>query len=173
MSSGPPDAPDLSTAWYAVRTRSRHEKSVRDRLAGRDVEVFLPLYGRWSRWKDRRKRIESPLFPGYCFVRIPWSERLRVLEVNGVAGFVGITSRAEPLRDSEIDAIQRLVTSEYRYDPHPFLKEGMEVEVVRGPLAGVRGRLVRKDQADRLVLSVTLIQQAAALHIHPADIVPV
>ena len=51
--------------WYAVWTRSRHEKLVRDQLAKKsDVDVFLPTIGKWSRWKDRKKKIDWPLFPG-------------------------------------------------------------------------------------------------------------
>ncbi len=42
-------------AWYALRTRSRRWKVVRDQLATRGVEPFLPLVTRWRRWKDRRK----------------------------------------------------------------------------------------------------------------------
>ena len=44
--------------WYALHTRSRHEKKVRDRLLERNVETFLPLCERWNRWKDRTKRVE-------------------------------------------------------------------------------------------------------------------
>jgi transcription antitermination factor NusG len=60
-----------------------------------------------------------------------------------------------------------------KYDPHPFIAEGVEVEVVRGPLAGVRGILVRKDQKTKLVLNVQLIRQAAVVLVHPADVAPV
>jgi transcription antitermination factor NusG len=163
-----------ATRWYAVRTRSRHEKRVRDDLAGRSgVEVFLPLWARWSRWKDRTKRVEVPLFPGYCFVRMRYADRLQVLQVRGVAGLVGVSARPEPVPDAEIDAIRTLVESTLRYDPHPFLVEGMEVEVIHGPLKGVRGRLVRKDRAARLVISVNLIRQSAAVEIDAADAVPV
>ena len=159
--------------WLVLRTRSRHEKKVRDELVNRQIETFLPLYEQWSHWKDRRKRVEFPLFPGYCFVRVPAADRIRALNTPGVAGFVGFNGSAEPVPESEIDAIYRLVTTEIRYDPHPFLSEGMLVEVVRGPLTGVRGHVVRKDRSTRLVLAVTLIRQAASLEIHPADVVPV
>jgi transcription antitermination factor NusG len=164
---------DQAARWFALRTRSRHEKKVRDELLRRQIEVFLPLYERWSQWKDRRKRIEWPLFPGYCFGRFALSERFRVLEIPGVAEMVALNGRAEPIDDREIDGIRRLVATRFRYDPHPFLAAGMEVEVVRGPLAGVRGKLVRKDSSTRLVLSVSLIQQGAAVEIHPADIAPI
>src|SRR5438105_15935426 len=76
----------LETAqWYALRTRARHEMKVRDRLLERGVEVFLPLYERWSRWKDRNKQLQAALFPGYCFARFAPTERVRVLTVAGVA----------------------------------------------------------------------------------------
>jgi transcription termination/antitermination protein NusG len=159
--------------WYVLRTRSRHEKTVRDQLVRREVETFLPIAERWSHWKDRRKKVAFPLFPGYCFARFPLVDRLRVLNVVGVADLVGICGRPEAVPDAEIEAIQRLASTTLQYDPHPFLAEGMDVEVVRGPLAGVRGKLLRKDRVTRLVLSVTLIRQAAVVEIHPADVVHV
>jgi transcription termination/antitermination protein NusG len=159
--------------WYVIRTRSRHEKTVRDQLTGRAVEAFLPVVERWSRWKDRRKKVAFPLFPGYCFARFPLVERVRILNLVGVADLVGIAGRPEPVPDPEIEAIQRLARTTLQYDPHPFLVEGMDVEVVGGPLAGVRGKLLRKDRETRLVLAVTLIRQAAVVEIHPADVVHV
>ncbi len=158
--------------WFALRTRARHEKKVRDEVLRAGLEAFLPLWERWSQWKDRRRLVEFPLFPGYCFARFAPGERIRILNVRGVASIVGMHG-PEPVLDGEIQAIQRLVESRLRYDPHAFLEAGMEVEVVRGPLAGLRGRLLRKDRSTRLVLSVSLIQQAAAVEIHPADVVPV
>jgi len=159
--------------WYAIKTRSRHEKRVRDQLVQRDVDTFLPLCESWRQWKDRKKKVELPLFPGYCFARFPLVEKLRVLNVLGVADLVGINGRPEPIHEDELAAIQQLVSTKLLYDPHPFLQEGMDVEVVRGPLAGVRGKLLRKDRVTRLVLAVTLVRQAAVVEIHPADVIPV
>lgn len=156
--------------WYAIWTRARHEKKVRDQLLTRGIETFLPVYQRWSRWKDRRKAVEFPLFAGYCFARFLPTDRPRVLSVAGVASVVGTNGKPEPLCEIEVESIRRLVASRFRFDPHPMLKEGMEVEVVRGPLAGVRGRLLRKDRSAKLVVAVTLISQAAVVEIHPADV---
>src|ERR1051326_5689395 len=159
--------------WYALKTRSRHEKRVRDQLLQRDIDTFLPLCESWRQWKDRKKKVELPLFPGYCCARFPIAERLRVLNVLGVADLVSINGRPEPIHENELTAIQQLVSTKLQYDPHPFLEEGMDVEVVRGPLAGVRGKLLRKDRTTRLVLAVTLVRQAAVVEIHPADVIPV
>jgi transcriptional antiterminator NusG len=170
--------PEISGAWqeprwYAIKTRSRHEKRVRDQLVQRDIDTFLPVCDTWRQWKDRKKKVELPLFPGYCFARFPLVERLRVLNVLGVADLVSINGRPEPVHEDELSAIQQLVSTKLHYDPHPFLEEGMDVEVVRGPLAGVRGKLLRKDRVTRLVLAVTLVKQSAVVEIHPADVVPV
>ena len=157
--------------WFAVRTRSRYEKRVRGQLEGRPgVEVFLPLWERRSRWKDRNKEVQFPLFPGYCFARFRYADRLLVLKTFGVVHLVGVNGKPEPVPDAEIEAVRAVVESKLRYDPHPYLTEGMEVEVVRGPLLGVRGRLLRKDRWARLVLSVHLVRQSVAVEIDAADI---
>ncbi len=163
----------VTPRWYVLRTRSRHEKLVHSQLSERKIEVFLPLYERWSRWKDRRKKIAFPLFPGYCFARFPLTERLRVLNCVGAVDLLGLKGRPEPVADAEIEALERLAATTLQFDPHPFLEEGMEVEVIRGPLTGVRGRLLRKDRVTRLVLAVTLIRQAAVVEIHPSDVIAV
>ena len=86
---------------------------------------------------------------------------------------MGTSGVIEPVREAEVEAIQTLVTGPLRYDPCPFLEEGMEVEVVRGPLRGVQGRLIRKNRSARLVIAVTLIRQGASVEIDAADVVAV
>jgi len=159
--------------WYALRTRSRHEKMVRDQLAQQGIEPLLPTVKRLSQWKDRKKEVEVPLFSGYCFVRFTSDQKLPVLKTVGVVDIVGGGQRPEPIPDEEITAIQTLIASVLPYDPHPYLQEGMRVEVIRGPLQGLHGILLRKEKRHRLVLGIRLIQQAAAVEIDTADVVPV
>jgi transcription antitermination factor NusG len=164
----------LEPRWYAVRTRSRHEKQVHAQLADRPgIDVFLPLRERRSRWKDRVKRIQEPLFPGYCFARFRRPDRLRVLKAVGVVELVGPSGEPEPIPDTEIEAIRTLAGSRLSCEPFPFLAEGTMVEVIRGPLMGVRGRLLRKDRELRVVLSVTLIRQAVSVEIDAVDVTPI
>lgn len=162
-----------SPRWYALRTRSRHEKLVRDQLEKQGIEPLLPTVKRLSQWKDRKKEIEVPLFSGYCFVRFSQRDRLPVQKVSGVVEVVGSGSRPESIPDEEIEALRTLMNSVLLYDPHPYLHEGMMVEVVRGPLQGVQGILLRKEKRHRLVIGVRLIQQAAAVEIDVQDVVPV
>lgn len=171
--SAPGDVQRMSEPrWYALSTRSRHEATVRRELEKVDVEAFLPTIPKWSRWKDRKKRIDWPLFPGYCFARFDLASRLTVLKRPGVVRVVSLAGEPAPIPDSEIDGIRQLVESDLQYDPCPLVHEGDLVEVVSGPLVGVVGRLVRKGAHARLVLTVSLIGQAVTAEVDAADVRP-
>jgi transcription antitermination factor NusG len=158
-----------SPAWFAVLTRSRHERKVRDQLLQAGLEVFLPTTHRWSRWRDRRKRIEWPLFPGYCFVRLPADEALPVLSGGG-SRVITIGGQPAPIPDGEIDAIRRLVATTLPYETWPFMNEGMPVEIIRGPLTGARGRFVRKGSDFRVLLAIELLGRMLSVQIDSADV---
>jgi transcription termination/antitermination protein NusG len=157
-------------AWYALWTRSRHERLVCSELTTRHVEAFLPTIARWSVWKDRRKKIEWPLFPGYCFARFDLESRFTVLNCSGVATIVSFDGESAIIPDQEIDNIRRLVMSELRYDPCPLIREGTMVKVIRGPLVGVTGRLVRKGSHAHLMLSVEMVNRAVSVQVDASDV---
>jgi transcriptional antiterminator NusG len=158
--------------WFAVRTHYRAEKVVASQLERKDIEVFLPTMTRWSRWKDRKRAIMWPLFPGYCLARFEPASQLNVLKCAGVAGIVSFAGELARIPESEVESLRTLVMSHLRYDPAPLIREGMQVRVVSGPLAGVVGRLIRKGGNARLFLSVDLLQQGVSLEVDAADVRP-
>jgi transcription antitermination factor NusG len=159
--------------WFAIWTRSRHEQVVREQLVHKRIEAFLPTITRWSRWKDRKKKIDWPLFPGYCFARFDPADSLLILKCTGVVSIVSVEGQPSPIPEYELDSIRLLVGSSLQFDPCPLIREGMMVEVVHGPLRGVIGRLMRKDtHRARLVLSVDLIGQAVSVEVDAADVKP-
>jgi len=164
---------DSAEQWFAIWTRSRHEQVVRDQLEQKRIDAFLPTITKWSRWKDRKKKIAWPLFPGYCFARFNPDDTLPVLKCAGVVNIVSFEGKPAPVPEVEVESIRLLVGSELKYDPCPLVREGMMIEVVHGPLRGVVGRLIRKDvNHARLVLSVDLIGQAVSVEVDAADIKP-
>jgi transcription antitermination factor NusG len=171
--AGRGDRPEVSpapVAWFAIWTRSRHEQVVCDQLTQKGVEAFLPTIPKWSRWKDRKKKIDWPLFPGYCFAKFDTRERLPILTCTGVVSIVSFDGEIAPIPDFEIDGIRRLIQSDLQFDPCPLIREGMMVEVIHGPLKGVMGRLLRKGAHARLVLAVDLIGQAVSVEVDAADV---
>ena len=164
--------PCTDLRWYAISTRSRHEKMVQDRLAGIGVEPFLPLTRRLSQWSDRKTWTLTPLFSGYCFARFTLMHSHAVLQTPGIVRIVG-SVMPEAIPDEELAALRTLSESDRSLEPQAYFTEGAWVEVVRGPLAGLRGQLLRKAGHDCLVIRVHLIQQAATVHIEMSEVIPV
>jgi len=161
---------DRPVNWYAAYTRARHEKIVWRQLEERRIACFLPLYSSVRRWKDRRKTLEMPLFPGYVFVHISSEERVRVLGTPGVARFVSVNGRPAEVPDSDIESLLHGVTHGIHAEPYPYLKVGQKVRIKRGPLAGAEGILVRKKDKLRVVLSVDLIMRSVAAEVEVGDL---
>ena len=156
--------------WYAVHTVSRHEKVVARQMNGNGLDHFLPLYKSLRRWKDRRKELELPLFPGYVFARIAFQDRLRVQKLPGVLQIVSFNGKPAPVPENEIEALRNGLARNAWLEPHPYLKVGRRVRVRSGPMAGLTGVLVRKKEKFRVVLSVDLIMQSVALEVDGADV---
>jgi len=158
--------------WFAIQTRSRHEKVVRDQLAAKRITHLLPLWRKRSIWKDRVKHVEIPLFSGYLFGYFALQDKVAVLETVGVARLVGINGTPVPIPDEQIVAVRTLMEHRLPCSPHPYLVEGMRVRIKCGLLAGTEGILLAKKQRHRLVISVDIINQAVAVEVDSAAIEP-
>jgi len=164
--------PQETSDWWALYTRHQHEKTVTEMLSAKGFEVFLPLYGSVRRWKDRSKKITLPLFPCYVFVRGGLDRRLQVVTTPGVHMILFHGERVAMIPRTEIEAIRKAVEGPFRVEPHPFLKCGERVRVIRGSLQGVEGVLVRKKSLYRLVLSVDMMAKSVAVEIDSTDVEP-
>jgi len=159
--------------WYALHTYPRHEKRVYEDLGLRAIECFLPLYETVHRWKNGCKvRVELPLFPGYLFLRIDPRQRFKALNLPGAVSIVGSVSGPWPLLDAEIVSLRSRLQS-HKFEPHPYLAVGQKVRIKSGPLADLTGFLVRQSGGLRVVLSVELIRQAAAVEVDADDVEPI
>jgi transcription antitermination factor NusG len=151
--------------WFALRVRSRCEKVVASAVRLKGYEEFLPLARNRQRWSDRIKSVDIPLFPGYVFCKIALEQRLPLLTIPGVLGFVGVGRTPVAIAEPEIASIQCALHFGVNVEPWGFVEAGTRVKLSRGPLAGVEGFLVRSGERNRMVLGVTLLRQAVALEV--------
>lgn len=169
---------DSSSQWFALSTRSQREKMVASLLHSKGYEEFLPLYRSRSRWSDRMKEMEKPLFPGYVFCRFDVQNRLPILMTPGVRFIAGIGKTPLAVNDHEIVALQQVVRSGLQAEPWPFLQVGQRVRIERGALQGLEGILMGFKKPHRLVVSITLLQRSVAVELdgdlaaHPASSLP-
>lgn len=154
--------------WYALYTRSRHEKVVNTDLQKRGIETFLPLRKVKRHWSDRIKEIEEPLFKGYVFVHISPAYRLEVLRTQGSVRLVGFKGGPVPVPEKDLTAIRRFLEEEIAIDPYPYLTKGEKVYIRSGPFKGVEGFIIRKNRQMRLVISLDLLFQSISVEIDEA-----
>ena len=161
-----------SVKWYAVRTRSNCEKKVSSLLTEKGIENYLPTFTEVHHWKDRKKLVSLPVFPGYLFTYMADSRetRLSVLRVDGVVNILGQAQKIEAVPAHEIQAVRHLLESAAHVCAHPLLREGAWVQVKRGALKGLEGLLVRVKNQTRLVLSITLLSQSVSAEIDASDV---
>ena len=165
----PEDWEKWNTArWFALYTRSRHEKVADDELRRKGVETFLPLRRFKRRWSDRFKIVEEPLFKGYLFVHAPFSERWTILNSRGVVRFVGPPSDPVEVPERELAIVRRFIEEEIHIDPFPYLKEGERVYIRSGPFKGAEGFILRKNNHCRLVISLDMLMQSVSIEIDQA-----
>jgi transcription antitermination factor NusG len=166
LSDNPGLVPDRRH-WFAVQTRSRHEKKAIAELQEKGIESFLPLFAERHKWSDRQRIVEVPLFPQYLFVRIAAGsdDRVSVLRTNGVIGLVGTKGIGIAIPDAQIERIQRIISEKIPYNPHLYLNVGKRIRIRGGALDGLEGILTAVNGDETLVVSVELIQRSLAVRI--------
>ena len=180
LQKGPRSVVGDRSRWYACRTRSRSEKAAARALERRNVECYLPLLAKRSRWADRTVSVSVPLFPGYLFVRCERESIGAVLAAPGLVDVVRVNGEPSEVRETELDAVRAVLEGVRRTGALPshadFLVVGDEVRVTRGPFAGLRGVLAEERGRARVVIRLSAIRQAVSVELdrrwlrHGADL---
>jgi len=164
------DLPTYSICrWFAAYTCSRREKQIARELDLRSLEYFLPLY-QLTRRHSEAKSAQLPLFPGYIFVHIALRDRLQVLQLSGVVRLVGFSGVPVALDDGEIEAMRNAMTRGVRAEPYPYIRIGHQAEILGGPLKGLRGKVLRRNNHFRVVLSIDLLERSIVVDVDAADL---
>jgi transcriptional antiterminator NusG len=161
--------------WYAIRTRSRHEKMVAEQLEKQGIESFLPLVKSTRKWSDRTKEVALPMFSGYTFARLLFfsPDRLRVLQTHGVASFVGVRGVGIPVPEGQIENVKTVLVNQIPTQDHPFLRIGQRVRIGGGALNGIEGILSARKGGRTLIISVEPIHRSLSICIDGYRIEPI
>jgi transcription antitermination factor NusG len=169
LESALPDCRD--PRWYVLFVRTNQEKRVAESLAARAVEHYLPCYSSIRKWKDRRIRLEIPLFPGYIFVRLPLLDKRNVLTVPNIVSLVGNSRGAAEMAEEEIQGIRRGL-EQGTAQPHPYLKQGDRVMITTGIMSGMEGVLLRRQNGARIVICLDSIFRAFVVEVDEGSVQP-
>ncbi len=159
--------------WYALFVKSRHEFVTSSELSKKGVETFLPSVKRLRMWKDRRKIVEFPLFPGYVFVHTKSDAQtfLDVIRTRGTVSFVTYEpGRPASIDGAEIEALRRMVNNDQSLDVYPHLSEGSSVRIKKGPLRDIEGVLLEKDYSHIFIVNIEILGRSVGMKVHAEDL---
>jgi transcriptional antiterminator RfaH len=148
--------------WWALYTLPRREKELMRRLRAMGIGFYSPLVERRNKSPGGRVRKSYlPLFPGYVFMRGEEVARHRALTTNCVSKTLSVADGDSLLTD--LRQIRRLILANVPLTPEARIQPGTAVRVRGGPLAGVEGVVVRRQNKERLLVAVRFLQKGASL----------
>ena len=164
--------PPNTYLWHAVYVKSRAEKKAQLELQILEIETFLPLQRKLRQWSDRKKWVETPLISGYLFVRASRKEYDRVLQSNYVVSYVRFESKAAIVPDNQIEYLKLMLTQENTpiEITRDKLKPGQMIEVISGPMIGLRGKLQKMKGKNKVAVELEQLGYSALVEIQVEDI---
>lgn len=159
--------------WYALRVRSRSEFATAGELCRKGIEHYLAFVTRIRQWKDRKKKIDFPLFPGYLFVHVPRRADafLNVVQTKGAVSLVALEpGHPTPVDSEEIASLRLLLESGEPFDLYPVLQTGTPVRIKRGALSGAVGVLARRSDENHFAVNVDILGRSVGLKICAEDV---
>ncbi len=151
--------------WYAIYTKPRHEKAAVKLLTEKEFETYLPLIKKVRQWKDRKKKIEMPLFNSYIFVNFDYKNRFNVLETHGVVKIINFGGTPAIIPNWQIESLRQMLDFPDSLQLEQYIKPGEIVEITDGPMSGMRGMVVTKKSSKKLVLSIEGIFQSVSVQV--------
>jgi transcription antitermination factor NusG len=158
--------------WYAVYVSSRAEKKVNLEFSQKGIESFVPLKKSLRKWSDRKKWVDLPLIPGYCFVKINFKFYLSVLQTNHVVGFVRFEGKPAVIQDNQIDFLKRMLKqTDYFWEiTKEKLLPGQKVEIIAGPFIGMEAELIAMKGKKRVGVRIEQINNTLLVDIPMEDV---
>lgn len=167
-----PTKPYKQKNWYVVYTKSRAEKKVYDDLIASNIECFLPLQKKLRQWKDRKKWVDIPLIPGYCFVHISRKAYDKVLTNPNVVCYITFEGKAAIVSQEQIDTLKHMLQqTDFEVDvTHENFEPGQKVEIIEEPLVGLQGELIDYRGKNRFILRLQQINTIFVVEIQAKNI---
>ena len=151
--------------WYALYTRPRHEKKAAELISEKDFEVYHPTIKKVRQWKDRKKKVEMPLFNSYIFANFEYNQRFEILKTHGIVKIINFSGEPAIVPDWQIDSLKRMLEFPETVRLEKYISPGEIVEIMAGPMRGLKGMVNLKKDSKRLVLSIDGIFQSISVEI--------
>lgn len=167
----------FGTKWLVLNVGFRKEKTVLKSLSSLQIDAYVPLKERHYKYSSKSVVRQLPILPGYVFAKAAKANIGSILDTSFVFGILKTGTDYSVVTEAEIEHLRRLSSTEHLkwHDrAENELSEGSLVEIVRGPLAGVRGRFVATKGRNIFLISFgeQLYTQLGTFEVRQEDVSP-
>ena len=154
--------------WYAVYTKSRHEKKVAKSCIDYDISYYLPLTESARYYQNRVITFTKPLFSSYIFCNCSYDQKIQLYRTGLLCTFIAASDQEQLLK--ELKQIHDAKNEGVKLTPHKYLTRGRRVKIIRGPFKNYEGKISYRKGSYKLVLNIDLIKQAVAIEVNAKNI---
>lgn len=160
--------------WFVVQTRPNREFGATHQLECQGFEVFLPVIWKTVRHARQFRKVKSPFFPRYLFVRLDVA-RQRWRSVNGTFGVIGLImegDRPRPVPEGVVEVLRENADAGGLISVSRSLERGDVVRVLDGPFAGRMAELVEIDERGRVRVLLDILGGRVAVSLRSRSLSP-
>ena len=156
-----------SLNWYVVKTRSRAEAKVAERIDSKGLQVYLPLQRTIRQWSDRKKKVDVPLISNTLFVYTNEKSLSLLYDVPGFHSILHFLGKPALVRQNEINNLKLLLQENVEFEKQECqeFKKGEKIEVIRGPLQGIIATSINEGRTHKLIVEIESMEQRFIVHV--------
>ena len=153
--------------WFVIKTNSRAEKKVEERLQKLGFEVFLPLQTSLKQWSDRKKKVSLPLISSTLFIHSSEQDLKLIYNTPGFHSVLHYQGKPAIVRDFEINNLRIILQtdSESQVEETTSIETGDLVEVVKGPFQGLIATSIEVNRNHKLIVEIESLGQKFVVHV--------
>jgi transcription antitermination factor NusG len=153
--------------WFVVKTRSRAEQKVAQRISAKGLNVYLPLQKTIRQWSDRKKKVEVPLISSTLFIYLEEKDLSVLFNIPGFHSILHFLGKPAIVREDEINNLKLLLKEDIKIENGNFeeFKKGESIEVIRGPLQGIIATSIDEGRTHKLIVEIESMEQRFIVHI--------
>jgi transcriptional antiterminator RfaH len=157
-----------SEKWQVIHTKPQCEKKLAGYLKKNNINYYLPLWDSFRRYKYRKVAFTKPMFPGYLFARLETQTKPAVLISGYAVSFLKVPDEKELLDDLVQIHTGRMLKAEMQEGV--WMEKGWQVEIISGPMQGVKGIVQSQSRLDEVNLQVNILRQAIMVKVLSSDV---
>ena len=156
--------------WYVIHTRPRQEERALENLTRQGYKAWMPWLEVEKLRGGRITKVIEPMFSRYLFIQLDqvttnWGP---IRSTLGVSKLVTFGNQAASISDEFVEMLQRTPLQDSKH----ILKQGDEVEIMQGPLKGVKGIFDQQDGELRAMILIELINQSHKVQVSMQELRP-